>query len=303
MCRIKFFVCFCIFSLLFFSCATNSDFTDTLSVMSQTADNFGFSEASVVLDVSSKVSKSSEAITPEDEYYIGRSVAATVLQSYKMYENPTQELYVNKIAQALVRNSAMPELYNGYHVKILDSEEINAFSTSGGHIFVTKGLIRCIDSEDALAAVIAHEIAHIQLKHSTSTIKASRWTDAEKAATNAVLSLSDRQDLADVMNDSVGEIVNQLILNGYSKEQEFQADEYALGLMAETGYNPEETISLLNILKDNCDASGNTKIALLKTHPEPEARIEKASEIILKNSNLIETSKLRTSRFKQIMNF
>ena len=138
-----------------------------------TSDGFAFlgSVASAVGDDSTaaafnSISKATEEITPENEYYIGRSVAANLLTNYKTYSSPRLEAYLNKICQVLVMNSDNPDSYNGYHVKILDSSEVNAFSTSGGHILITTGLIECAKSEDGLAAVVAHEIGHIHLKHS-----------------------------------------------------------------------------------------------------------------------------------------
>ena len=124
------------------------------------------------------IAKAAEPITPEQEYYIGRSVAATLLQSYDLADEVKLTAYLNKICMALVIHSERPELYNGYHVSILDSDQINAFATSGGHILITRGLLSCAENEDALASVIAHEIGHIQLQHSLKAIKTSRNSQA-----------------------------------------------------------------------------------------------------------------------------
>ena len=105
------------------------------------------------------IAKSKEGISPEQEYIIGRSVAAKVLSNYKLYNNKEATKYVNEICTAITSSSDMPTLYNGYVVGILDSKEINAISTPGGHILVTKGLLECASSEDAVAAVFtaAHD--------------------------------------------------------------------------------------------------------------------------------------------------
>ena len=123
--------------LLFFltSCATSSGFTGALSAAGQIASAAGYGEAGAALSAGASVSKAMEEITPENEYYIGRAVAATILSNYKVYSASTTEAYLNKICAAIVINSDKPELYNGYHVKILDSGEVNAFATSGGHIY------------------------------------------------------------------------------------------------------------------------------------------------------------------------
>src|SRR5574344_2492121 len=115
-----------------------------------------------------------EEITPEQEYYIGRAVAGTILEKYNVYNSEKMQKYLNEICSAIVINSDKPVLYKGYYVAILDTDEVNAFATSGGHILVSRGLLSCAESEDARAAGIAHEVSHIQLQHSIKAIKSSR---------------------------------------------------------------------------------------------------------------------------------
>lgn len=300
--RIKFYLSAGLLILALTSCATNAPLTDALSAVAAEiqADD---PKLAAVLNVGASLSKAAEDITPENEYYIGRSVAATILQTYPVYENPLQEKYVNQIAQTIITNSDMPDLYNGYHVKILDTDDMNAFATSGGHIFVTKGLLNCAKSEDAIAAALAHEISHIQLKHSSSAIKASRYTDFMTTVAGAALTMKDEMELADIMDDCVSGVVNQLVTKGYSKDQEFKADEYAMQLMVSAGYNPGEMISLLTAMKEICDNQNDTTIALLKTHPEPQRRIEKAQDTLksMRKLELPEKSAKRQARFERIM--
>ena len=78
----------------------------------------------------------------------------------------------------LSKTSDLPETFGGYHFLILDSDEINAFAAPGGFIFVTRGLLRCCKHEDAAAAVLAHEIGHVELRHGLQAIKKSRITTA-----------------------------------------------------------------------------------------------------------------------------
>lgn len=81
-------------------------------------------------------------INDQEEYYIGRSVAALVLSKYSVYRNDPLTRYVNLIGNAVAGFSSRPEIYAGYHFLILDSPEINALSAPGGFIFITKGLLR-----------------------------------------------------------------------------------------------------------------------------------------------------------------
>ena len=243
------------------------------------------------------IGSAAEEITPEQEYYLGRAVGANILSSYKIWNgSPALTAYVNRICNAIVINSPRPEIYNGYHVALLDSAEINAFATSGGHIFITRGLISCARSEDALAGVIAHEIAHIQLQHSVKAIKNSRITRAVLITSTSAASIaagSSVNELTDIFNESVGEIVTTLIENGYSQNQEFEADNKALELLAGAGYNPS---GLTDMLKELVRIQNSRPGGFNKTHPAPASRISNAEQSIGKY-RVADTGAYRRNRF------
>jgi predicted Zn-dependent protease len=224
------------------------------------------------------INRAAEEITPEQEYYIGRAVGAHILIRYQVDNSrPAFTAYLNRIANALVINSARPVWYNGCHVAILDSPEINAFATSGGHIFVTQGLLENAASEDALAAVLAHEIAHIQLRHSIGAIKTSRITQAiiatGSSAVTAATHGTSLEELTDIFDESVTEIVSTLINNGYSQTQEFAADALALSLLDSAGYHPASLIDMLRALEKS---QPNRPGGFNTTHPSPGDRISRA---------------------------
>ena len=260
-----------------------------------TSDGFAFlgSVASAVGDDSTaaafnSISKATEEITPENEYYIGRSVAANLLTNYKTYSSPRLEAYLNKICQVLVMNSDNPDSYNGYHVKILDSSEVNAFSTSGGHILITTGLIECAKSEDGLAAVVAHEIGHIHLKHSLKSIKTSRFTSALKATASAVM--------ATELDGMVGDVIGSMFKSGYSQTQEYDADEMGLKLMAAAGYNPNAMLDILAQMQI-LESLPSSKGGMFKTHPSAKKRIANV-RLALKSIEMPEdTTSYRTARY------
>jgi len=244
------------------------------------------------------VANAAEDIPPDQEYYIGRAVAANIFKSYSLWRgNPSLTAYLNRICGAIVINSSKPEIYNGYHVAILDSREINAFATSGGHILITRGLIAAAKTEDALAGVIAHEVAHIQLQHSTKAIKASRITqvlmESGAAAAGAVTGYSVKE-ITSVFNESVGDIVGTLVNNGYSQVQEFDADAKALSLLADAGYNPNGLIEMLMELEKTQKSSPG---GFNKTHPSPEIRRAAAEKVLLVMPRITDTGSYRRSRF------
>lgn len=274
------------------SCATSSEFTGLLSSAGDKASSAGYGDVGTILSAGASVSKAFEEITPENEYYIGRAVAATILGNYKIYSAPATESYLNKICGALAVNSENQNPFNGYHVKILDSNEVNAFATSGGHIFVTKALLKCADSEDALAGVIAHEMAHIQLQHSMGAIKTSRRGEAVFSVISAAASVTKAQ-LVEAMSD-ITTASMEALNNGYSKNQEYDADSLALKLMANAGYNPNAMLNMLSKLKTEQGASAN---GMYKTHPSPDQRIEKVNSALKKIPAPNDTSLYRKERF------
>jgi predicted Zn-dependent protease len=257
--------------------------------------------AGAIAGAGAAINKAAEEITPEQEYYIGRAVAANILSSYRGYtRNPALLNYLNRICGALVINSPKPDIYNGYHVMILDSTEINAFATSGGHIFITRGLLSCADSEDTLAAVIAHEIAHIQLQHSIKAIKTSRITQAILVTGSSAAGIAAQntglEELTDIFDESVGEIVSTLINNGYSQEQEFEADTLALSLMASAGYEPSSLIDMLRVLEQNQPKSSG---GFNKTHPAPALRIANVEKNV-QNYPVPDTRAFRRQRYNSL---
>ena len=287
-----------VFSFAIFSCAALMQVTDAGAQLAGAAGVIDKNTVSAVSNSSKAIGSAAEEITPQQEYFIGRAVAGNILTTYKLYNgNPALNAYLNKICASIVINSPRPDIYNGYHVGILDSNEINAFATSGGHILVTRGLISAAASEDALAGVIAHEIAHIQLQHSIKAIKSSRITQAlmvtGTSAAGAASGMNVNQ-LTDVFNESVGEIVQTMVTNGYSQTQEYDADNKALSLMASAGYNPQGLIDMLNQLKAIQSKSGG---GFNKTHPSPDQRIANLTKSINKYK-VADNSASRKARFQ-----
>jgi predicted Zn-dependent protease len=267
----------------------------------QSRGDSGGSRGSV--DVSNALSQMGDVLAatdddvyPEDAYFLGRAVAANIIDRYRPYtEKPEATRYLNEICAALAVNSPMPDMYNGYHAMILDSQELNAFATTGGHIFITRGLLETLATEDALAAIFAHEIAHIQLYHSVDLIKYMRLTrdlsnTADRAADVAAreASLNQRKTLFD---NAVREMVTTLVINGYAQEQEFQADIYAVKLLALAGYMPASLVDALRVLQGTTARNGYNS-----THPSPARRIANIQQEMTRNSRFYQVEDTRTFR-------
>ena len=106
------------------------------------------------------------AFTPEQEYFLGRAVAAQAIARYGVDKDPKRREYVRLVGEALVRlSSRLGANVGGYHFEVLDSDEINGVSGPGGFVFITRGAVEATKSEAELAGILAHELAHVRLKH------------------------------------------------------------------------------------------------------------------------------------------
>lgn len=224
------------------------------------------------------VAKSLEDFTPEQEYYIGRTVGAVVLSKYRPLADTRANAYLNTLGQTLAQASDRPELFAGYHFLVLDSDDINAFATPGGHIFITRGLLRCCRTEDALAAVLAHEIGHVELGHGMKAIEKARMTEAMTVlAREGAKSLGGQEvaQLTRAFGGVISDITNTMINNGYSRSYEYEADLAAVSLLQRVGYPPGALIGMLELMSERINPGGTD---FARTHPSPRNRIAKLKD-------------------------
>lgn len=201
------------------------------------------------------------------EIQFGREVGARILGKYSLHDNEKLAKYVNLVAGALARNSGRPELT--YRVAILKTDAINAYAAPGGYIFVTRGAIMQMQNEAELAAVIAHEMAHITGKHIVKEldIKGSD-SSAASGITRMVGGAGDpaRAAFASMVDKAVGILMER----GYKKEDEKDADMSAVVYMALSGYDPAAMTSYFSRI---AKARGDKMKTLNKTHPSFDERI------------------------------
>jgi predicted Zn-dependent protease len=236
--------------------------------------------ADSMIKSSKAISKSFEDITPQQEYYIGRSIGAVILEKYPADTDDAANQYLNLVGQTLARASDMPETFGGYHFLIQNSQQINALAAPGGLIFVTRGLLNCCQNETAVAAVLAHEIGHIQFKHGLRAIKKSRITNALVTIGVEGAKTFGTQELADLTQDfegSIDDISQTLINSGYSRTYEFEADRAAVTIMRRVGYSPAGLVDMLQVMRQRL-VPGQEDFA--STHPSPESRILEIKAII-----------------------
>ncbi len=230
-------------------------------------------QADALIRTGQSVGRAMESITPEQEYYLGRAVGAMIVHQYKVYDNEAATRYVNLVGQALALASDKPETFGGYAYLILDSDEINAFAAPGGLIFLSRGMLRLCQDEDDLAAVLAHEVAHVNLGHAVGAIKNSRWTDVVTILGTETARQYGGQQLAQLTSafeGSIQDVTGKLVTSGYARGQEREADALAVKIMRRLGYDPTSLPRVLGRMDQHLKPGG---LDFAKTHPPPQSRI------------------------------
>jgi predicted Zn-dependent protease len=224
--------------------------------------------------------KALQKLTPEQEYFIGRSVAATVMHAHQPLDSEAANRYLNLLGRALAQASDRPETFAGYHFQILDSDEINAFAAPGGFIMVSKGMLRCCRTEDAVAAVLAHEIGHVQGQHGLRAIKTGRLTSAVTILAAESAKNLGGEELASLTREfegSIGDITSTLMNNGYSRNLEREADRAAVAILRRVGYDPQALVDMLGEMKRHLKPGGRD---FARTHPDPADRVADVRRLI-----------------------
>jgi len=239
-------------------------------------------------------------ITEEEEYYIGRATAALILGKYKPYRNEALNAYVNTMGTALSYFSDRPETYAGYHFLVLDTDEVNAMAAPGGFIFVTRGLVKRCGDEEALAAILAHEIGHVAARHGLQSIKKSRLIDAFKVIGGEASQRLDSEaltKLTGIFEGVLGDVVETLVERGYDRKFEYEADKLGLTFAVRTGYAPgglAEFLAGMEERKPSGPAAG-----WFKTHPSPADRLARVKTETAALGAAPAKLDVRTARFAQ----
>jgi len=246
------------------------------------------------------VAKSFQNITPEQEYYIGRSVGAIIISRYKPYTDLKANMYINLLGQTLAQASDLPETFGGYHFMILDSDEVNAFAAPGGLIFITTGMLRCSKNEEAIAATLAHEIAHVQFRHGLQAIKKSRITESLTILALEGVKNYGGKDLAKLTRSfegSISDITKTMIDKGYSRSFERQADIASISILKRVGYDPNAFLGMLKVMEKRLKPGG---FDFVKTHPSPSNRIADIKKSISAYAE-VKTTSARHARFTEAL--
>jgi predicted Zn-dependent protease len=210
-------------------------------------------------------------ISLEKEIAMGRQMAAEIERQVKLVDDPTINEYVNRVGQNLVRNS---DAKVPFTIKVVDSDEINAFALPGGFFYVNSGLILAADDESELAAVMAHEIAHVAARHGTENASKAQLVNIASIPLifmGGVAGFGIRQ--------AAGFLIPMQFLQ-FSRKAEAEADYLGVQYLYKTGYDPGAAVSFFEKLQAKESARPGSVSKMFSTHPPTGDRIESTKKNI-----------------------
>ncbi|MEK7487650.1 MAG: M48 family metalloprotease [Planctomycetota bacterium] len=247
------------FNLLFCSC----------EFLTQQAQNQGVineNQANAARTTGEGISELTKETSLKDERDLGETVA---LQAYatpefgKPLKNENVMRYLALVTTHIGRHSDRPLI--PYFTAVVNSDEVNAFATPGGYIFITRGAIEIMQSEAELAAVIGHEIAHINKKHALNAIQRIKGTTKILSGAAKGANMGDSPEFDGFVKD----LAKMIMGSAFGKGDELDADITGIKYAMASGYDARAMIDFLNTLKSRAVHAG----AVTSSHPSPDDRI------------------------------
>ena len=205
-------------------------------------------------------------ISIEKEIALGKSLAQEVERQVKLLNDPEITEYVSRLGQNLVKNS---DAKVPFTIKVIDSDEVNAFALPGGFFYVNSGLVTAADEESELAGVMAHEIAHVAARHGTE-----QYTKATIANYATIPLIFLGGGLGYGLYQAAGFLIPLQFLH-FSRKAETEADFLGLEYMYKTGYDPTSFVSFFEKIQAQEKKKPGTLAKAFSTHPPTGDRIEK----------------------------
>jgi predicted Zn-dependent protease len=214
--------------------------------------------------------KAGSALTMSDadEDEMGRTIAIAATNQWPLYDRPNLTKYVTLVGLTVADASSRPD--GNWVFGVLDTPDIGAYSGPNGYILVTRGAIAAMQDESELAAVLAHEIAHVLNHDGMNAVKNARLTEAGLQGASAA------DQRAAAFNQLSGQLVNTVLKSGWSQSQETAADSLAIKLLIASGYDPSGLPRFLGRMQERQRGSARP----FGTHPGTADRIARTTSQI-----------------------
>jgi predicted Zn-dependent protease len=215
-------------------------------------------------------------MSEESEIKLGKQMHVQITQTMGVYDDYNLQDYVQQLGEKLAASSERPELE--WKFTVLDTDDVNAFATPGGFVYISRGILPYLSNEAELAAVLGHEIGHITARHSVQ--QQSQATVAGVLSAAAMI-FTGQPALGDLTS-----IAGAAIIKGYGREAELEADSLGARYLSRTGYRPEAMIQVVSVLKvqetferDRARVEGrdpHVYHGVFSSHPDNDTRFREA---------------------------
>jgi predicted Zn-dependent protease len=229
----------------------------------------------------------------EKEIALGKSFAQEVERSSKLIDDPVVTEYVNRVGQNLVRNS---DAKVPFTIKVIDSDEVNAFALPGGFFYVNSGLILRAQEESELAGVMAHEISHVTARHGTCQATKGELTQLLSIPAMIFIPYS----MAGYAMYQGLNLAIPLTFLKFSRDAEREADFLGIQYMYKAGYDPNSYVTFFERIQADDKRRPGTIPKAFSTHPPTPERIENTQKEIARILPARQEYIVTTSEFDQV---
>ena len=204
-------------------------------------------------------------VSQEKEIAIGQQIAAEFEQTAKLVEDPVISEYVDRIGQNIVKHS---DARVPFHIKVVETDEVNAFAFPGGFFYVNKGLLLAADNEAELAGVMAHEISHVTARHATSRMSKGQYLQLFSLPALFVGGYWAQMGIQNALGLGLN-----LEVMGITRESEREADQLGIQYLWNAGYDPNAFVSFFEKMQSQEKSKPGRLAGWFRTHPSTEDRI------------------------------
>jgi len=213
-----------------------------------------------------------------------------------VYRDAQLSAYVNSVGQSTAAVSHRDNIK--YHFAIVDSSVVNAFALPGGYIYITRGLLARLDNEAQLASVLGHEIGHVTARHGVRRLQKTLGFNVLLAVVDQVASGKEGYQKRRGIIKVASSVAFATVSLGYSRKDEFQADELGTEYAYKSGRDPEGMVQLLEVLKSMHDREPSAIEEFFSSHPKSSNRIEAVNKQIAQIPAEQKKGDLRQSEYK-----
>ncbi len=214
----------------------------------------------------------------EDEIELGEKMFPRLIdREGGAYANRKAQRGLQLFAEPLWKTSERDALK--WDVVLINNNTVNAWALPGGKIAVYKGLLRYVSSEEELAAVLAHEMGHVELSHGLSQMKTRGFAKGlSEVAQATILKQDNKSFVNNLVLDQLEDRMLNLMTSGYSREREDEADRHILKVFSKVGYDPAKAPDFFKTLLQIIPPDAEETTSLFSTHPGTKERIERIQE-------------------------